>query len=298
MGHPKKRKRFPFWYELEVTIPAGFGEVAAGYLFEAGAQAVEERFDGKKTVLITHFPADDIFNNRIAMLGSCFSEIRKRAGTKKLPEAIVRKIEDHAWALESRRSFKPVEIVPGIRVAPTWKGIKKKPDETLLRIDPGEAFGTGLHPTTKTCAVLMIEAMRHFDSPKVFDVGTGTGILAMIAIVKGAGEVAANDNDPKALEIAAENFRHNNCPVFLTATPVEKMKVKFHVVVANLLLEELERLSEHLLRATLPGGFFVMGGLLVEQAEQIKSRMKTVGRNKPWRQIQSGEWVSMGFIKL
>jgi len=298
MGHPKTKKRFPFWYELEVNLPAGFGEVAAGYLFEAGAQAVEERFDGKKTILITHFPTDDTFKKRIAMLAICFSEIRKRAGTKKLPEMIVRKIEDRAWALESRRSFKPVEIVPGIRVAPTWKRVKVKRDETLLRIDPGEAFGTGLHPTTKTCAALMVDAMRHFDSPKVFDVGTGTGILAMIALVKDAGEVAANDNDPKALEIAAENFRHNNCAVFLTTTPVEKMKKKFHVVVANLLLGELDRLSEHLLRITLPGGFLVMGGLLADQAEQIKSRIKTLGLSRPWRQIQSGEWISMGFIKL
>ncbi len=282
---------------MHIIPPKGWAEAVAGYLFEAGAQAVEERRESEKAVLVTHFPHDKSLNDRLAMLGTYLAQVARFSGAKKLPKIMLRKIKDRPWVAEARRSFRPVELAPGVMVAPSWKKVREKTGERVLVIDPGEAFGTGLHSSTKLCAKLMIEAMSRFEAPSVLDVGTGTGVLAMVAVAKGAAQVTANDIDPKAVEVAAENFKKNACVVNLTATAIERMRKKFHVVVANILLEELERLAPHLLRVTVPEGVVVLSGLLTSQAEQMRRRMSEFGVKKNWRLISNGSWCAMGFIK-
>jgi len=293
----ENRKTPPFWCELHIVPPDGWAEAVAGYLFEVGAEAVEERHDKGKIALVTHFPHDNTLNDRLALLGAYLAEVARISGAKKLPKITVRKIENRAWAAEARRSFRPVEIVTGVRVVPSWKKIRKKPGERVVVIDPGEAFGTGLHSSTRLSAKLMVEAMSRYESPRVLDVGTGTGILAMVALVKGAGDVTANDSDPKALEVAASNFRNNAFAVKLTGTGIEKMRKKFHIVVANILLEELDRLAPYLLRRTLDGGIVILSGLLTSQAEQMRSRMSKLGIRKTWRETRRKSWIAMGFVK-
>ncbi len=297
MKQVKQKKAPAQWCELHIVPPAGWAEALAGYLFEVGAGAVEERIEKGRPMLVSHLPQDEKLNGRIAMLGDYFAQAARISGEKGLPKITFRKIDDRPWAADARRSFKPVLIVPGVKIAPGWKDVKKKPGERILRIDPGEAFGTGLHSSTKLCAKLMVEAISMFDSPRLLDVGTGTGILAMVAIAKGAGEVVANDVDPKAVEVAAENFKINACVVKLTGTPVEKMRKKFNIIAANILLEELERLAPYLAKRTLPGGVIVMSGLLTTQADQIKKRMKEINTGKLWKEKRSGEWCALAFIK-
>ncbi len=285
------------WCELHVVPPEGWEEAASAYLFEVGAQAVEERYRRGGKTLVTHLPQDESLNGRLARLGTYLAQIKELSGSEKLPKITLTRIKDYPWALESRRKFRPLKLVEGVRVAPSWSRTVKKPGETLLRIDPGEAFGTGLHPSTKLCARLMVEAMEKFDSPKVLDAGTGTGILAMTALAKGAGEVTAADNDPRSVEVAAQNFKNNNMVVKLTSTPVEKMKKKFHVVAANIFLQELERLAPFLNSLTLPSGYMVLSGLLNAQSPDMTARMYDIGFDGPESKSRSGQWCALRFKK-
>lgn len=285
------------WCELRVIPPEGWEEAVSGYLFEVGAEAVEERRSGGVKTLVSHLPQDESLNGRLAALGTYLAQVKSLSGSERLPEMTLSRIKERPWVLEARRKFRPVELVKGVRVAPSWSRATGKPGETLLRIDPGEAFGTGLHPSTRLCARLMAEAIEKFDGPAVLDVGTGTGILAMAALAKGAREVTATDTDPRAMETAAENFKNNNMAVNLTSTPVERMKKKYHVVVANIFLEELERLAPYLNKVTLPGGYIVLSGLLNAQAPDMIACMNELGFDGADSESRSGQWRALRFKK-
>jgi len=277
--------------------PEGWEEAVSAHLFEAGAQAVEERRVDGGVTLVSHLPQDGSLAGRLATLEDRLARVKELAGSEKLPEMTLARIKDRPWVRETRRKFRPLQLVEGVRVAPSWSRTRKRPGETLLRIDPGEAFGTGLHPTTKMCARLMTEAMAEFDRPTVLDVGTGTGILAMTASAKGAGEVTATDNDPRALRVAAENCKNNGLAVNVTSTPVEKMKKKRHVVTANIFLKELMRLAPFLNKLTPPGGYVVLSGLTNEQAAQMTARMNELGFDGAESKARSGQWCALRFKK-
>lgn len=291
------QKDSSMWIELQVICPEGTADLLSGYLFEAGAQAVEERAEGEKTVLVTHFPHDDAVDLRISMLTDQLTRIGKTVGKGKAPQVTLKKIKDYNWAEEVRRSYTPVEIVPGIIVRPSWKRARKKRSDIMIEIDPGEAFGTGLHSSTRLCARLMLGGMNLFDEPHVLDVGTGTGILAMIACIRGNGMVSANDTDPKAIEVAGKNFKRNGFTVNLMDTPVEKLKEKYDVIVANLLLEELERIAPDLIRLTQHGSVIVVGGLLISQADQMRQCMEKLGKTEEIRTDTSIDWCSIMFLR-
>jgi len=285
------------WCELQITPPYGWEEAVSAYLFEVGAGAVEERYSDGGKILISHLPQDESLNERLATLGKHLVHLKELSGSERLPEITLSRIKDRPWAYETRKKFRPVELMEGVRVAPSWRRTREKSGETLLRIDPGEAFGTGLHPSTKLCARLMTEAVEKFDRPGVLDVGTGTGILAMTALAKGAGEVTATDTDPRSLEVAAENFKNNNMAVKLTSTPVERMKKKYHVVTANIFLQELERLAPHLNRLAFPGGYIVLSGLVNAQARDMIECMNALGFRGVESKSRSGQWCALRFKK-
>ena len=294
----EKNKKAPGqWCELHILTPDGWTEAVAGYLFEAGVGAVEERVEPEGVALVSHLPYDDFLNDALVTLGNYLAEVSKMCGNPKLPKITFRKIKNRAWAAESRRGFKSIRLVEGVEVAPTWDKTAQKSPGTRLKIDPGEAFGTGLHPSTKLCAELMVKAIERYNSPSLLDVGTGTGILAMTALAKGAGEVTANDIDPKAVEVATANFKLNAAAVKITDAPVERMRKKFDIVVANILLEELERLAKHFARLTRPGGTIVFGGLLESQARMMGEKMEEAGVGNLWLEKADGEWIAMAFLK-
>lgn len=183
-----------------------------------------------------------------------------------LPEVVAVRNED--WAEGWKQHFRPVRIGRRLIVRPSWEEVRVTPPEVLVTLDPGMAFGTGTHGTTRLC----LEALAaRFDGPqpprRVLDVGTGSGILAVAAAALGAERVLACDIEPEACRTARENARRNGVDgvVEVTDAALETLEMDFDLVLANILAEENIRLADALTSRLAAGGELVLSGILVEK---------------------------------
>ncbi len=176
------------------------------------------------------------------------------------------RIRDQDWRTAWRKHFRPVQVTPRLLILPAWDPVPAKHMGHILRMDPGPAFGTGTHPTTRMC----LQAMEDF-APKgpfsLLDVGTGSGILAMYGVLLGASPVEAVDVDETALRWAEWNLDLNGLKgsVRLSSNPMDKCNTRFSMVTANLVLDVILDLMPGFAGVVGPGGILVLSGLLGEQ---------------------------------
>lgn len=199
-----------------------------------------------------------------------------------LAEVVPVRQED--WAEGWKQHFGAVRLGRRLVVKPTWEAFAADPDDVIVELDPGMAFGTGTHGTTRLC----LEALAAlFDSPSpplsVLDVGTGSGILAIAAAALGAQRVLACDIDPEACRVAAENARHNGVSdrMEVTGRPLAQLAGKFDLVLANILAEENIRLAGELVGRLAPGGALVLSGILREKEEAVAAAFAAFALNGP-----------------
>jgi len=210
-------------------------------------------------------------------------------------------ILEEDWGKSWKEHFKPFSIVPGLIISPIWEKYEKAPGELLLEMDPGMAFGTGHHATTSLSLGFLKEALASPDTKKlkILDVGTGTGILGMAAVLFGASEVLGIDNDPDAVKAAEENVAHNglqkSMQVSLAALSV--LVGEYQVVVANIVHDILLDISTDLTRLTADNGVLILSGILVgEQVESVVARFVERGFVLK-KEKARGEWVALLFAK-
>ena len=177
-------------------------------------------------------------------------------------------------------------------MVPSWHEAPD-PDGLILELDPGLAFGTGSHPTTRLC----MEWLEAHPAPgkTVLDYGCGSGILAMVAKKTGAGEVVGVDIDPQAIESAADNAQRNHCEItyFLPDTFAQSQHAgqKFDIVVANILSSPLKLMAPMLSGRVAPGGALILSGVLARQAEEVAAAYAPF--------IQLGVWAEQdGWVAL
>ena len=176
-------------------------------------------------------------------------------------------LPDQDWVRASLDQFKPIKI-GGFWVKPSWNEDPIPPNLTILNLDPGLAFGTGMHPTTQLCLEWL--SANHLSGQRVIDFGCGSGILGVAAGCVGASQVTGLDIDPQAL-IATEHNASLNDLIVETLLPDQTPSCTFDVVVANILANPLIELANTLTDLTRPGGKIVMAGLLDEQVDQVKA---------------------------
>jgi ribosomal protein L11 methyltransferase len=193
---------------------------------------------------------------------------------RQLPTIVLLQEED--WANNWKIHFKPSRIGKRIIIKPTWEDFNAAEDDVIIELDPGMAFGTGTHPTSRLC-LETLERIFTFDAPlrnaeitgppDLLDVGTGSGILAIAAAKLGAGRVIAIDIDPKAINVAILNIELNRTGeiVIAATTPLKEVSGSFDVVVANILAEDLVRMAKDLVSKLRTGGFLVLSGILTEK---------------------------------
>ncbi len=221
-------------------------------------------------------------------------ELKFSLETRPLPE------ED--WACAWQEYFKPFRVGRRLVIKPSWEVYVPKPEEIVIEIDPGRAFGTGHHPSTS----LILERLEElFDEvfgpngiePYTLDVGTGTGILAIAAAKLGAKEVVAIDIDPEAAEVARENVLRNHLhdKVHVSTTPVWELMDAFDLIMANISAYELTLLAEKLAELLESGGHLLLSGFLKEQAEEVLKAYETQGLKLAGQRIDQefGEWVML-----
>jgi ribosomal protein L11 methyltransferase len=176
----------------------------------------------------------------------------------------VQAVQDQDWVRLTQSQFEPVGITPSFWIVPTWHEPPAAARE-IIRLDPGLAFGTGTHPTTRMC--LRWIATRGTDGLRVLDYGCGSGILAIGAAKFGASQIVAVDIDPAAVESTRLNASANQ--VNLQAGLPDAVDGRFEVVLANILATPLKVLAPLLCDRLLPGGRLVLAGILARQADEL-----------------------------
>lgn len=207
---------------------------------------------------------------------------------------------DTDWVLQSQSQFQPIEISPRLWVGPHWHEVPAQwqaPGALALRIDPGRAFGTGGHATTRLC----LQALDQLVHPgmRVLDLGCGSGILAITARRLGADYVAAVDIDDVALETTRQNMRLNGLSTLDIAVlhASQPMSEDFDLVVANILAQPLKLMAPLILSLTRPKGVFLIAGLLSRQVDEVLSAYTSAApaESEPPRVIaQLDDWALCG----
>ncbi|HXG49778.1 MAG TPA: 50S ribosomal protein L11 methyltransferase [candidate division Zixibacteria bacterium] len=280
------------WLELSVRTHPSALDSAANFLIEKGSPGVVL---GKARVK-AYFPRE---NGRAApILGETRRFLRRLARFFPGGEASElrwRILPERDWNRSWRSFFSPQKIGRRFLVAPPWD-VPGRPGRRLpIVIEPGQAFGTGTHATTRGCLELIEQVDRLLGKKRyiALDVGTGSGILAIALAKLGAAGVVALDNDPLALKAAGENLRRNGVAgkVRLSRAGVARLKKKFSLVVANLTAGTILEIAEPLCRRVSAGGFLILSGILEPQAEEVL-RHPAMTRFRLLRRRREGEWAT------
>lgn len=223
------------------------------------------------------------------------------ACTGAISEPRIRTLADKDWAEAWKAFFPPLSIGQRLVIVPTWVEYAPKAGEIILRLDPGMAFGTGLHASTRLCLLALERLLT--PGARVLDVGTGSGILAIAAALLGAGEVQAIDNDPIAVRVATENAALNGvekCVQVMWATlpagtPSQVPLLTqdgFDLLLVNILAEVIIPLAPSIASALRPGGSVIASGILAEKGDLVSEALLRAGLVVEERLIEEG-WVAL-----
>lgn len=187
------------------------------------------------------------------------------AGLDVVPPFTIEEVEEQNWVQLTQSQFDPIRITDRLWIVPTWHTAPDA-DAINLILDPGMAFGTGSHPTTRLCLEWLTEQVA--PGVSVLDYGCGSGILGIAAVKLGAGEVTGVDIDDKAVATAADNAAANDVSLHLQVS-AKPLDGTFQRVVANILTNPLKMLAPLLAARVAPGGKLALSGVLEAQAEEV-----------------------------
>lgn len=200
------------------------------------------------------------------------------------------KVNEDDWANNWKQYYKPAKVGEHIVVKPTWEDYEEKPGEVVVELDPGMAFGTGTHETTRMCIKALEKKVK--GDTTVFDIGTGSGILSIAAAKLGAKHVVGVDLDPVAVESAKKNLEFNkvNNIEILYGDLMEVVEGKANIVVANILADIIMFLSEGVRAFIEDEGYFIASGILNTQRDKVTDKLKTL--NFIIEEVmEDGEWI-------
>ncbi|KAB0660506.1 MULTISPECIES: 50S ribosomal protein L11 methyltransferase [Burkholderia] len=208
-------------------------------------------------------------------------------GIADTPKFDVREVEEQDWVRLTQSQFEPIPIGERIWVVPSWHDAPD-PDALILELDPGLAFGTGSHPTTRLCMEWLEQSVKPGQS--VLDYGCGSGILAILAKKCGANPVVGIDIDPQAVESARQNSERNHAEVTY-GLPDACPAGEFDIVVANILSNPLKLMASMLASKVKPGGRIALSGVLARQADEVAAVYARYVDISVWREHEG--WVCL-----
>lgn len=260
----------------------------AGVLVDEGATAVREEEDA----LVAHLPRREDGSALVARLRERLEE----AAGEAFRSLETWEEEDRDWAEEWRRSLVPRRVGRRLVVAPPEAEVDADPEDLVLRLEPGMAFGSGEHGSTR--GVLRLVEGRLREGDRVLDAGTGSGVLAIAAVRLGAGRVVAVDADAEALPVAEANFERNGVSgaVRLVEATVDRAflallaPLQFDLVAANLNARALRPLLRPLRERVTSGGALVVGGVLEGEAVGFREAARASGWTVAAEERDAGWW--------
>lgn len=287
------------WRALSLLVPIELGEAISNFLMEQGATGIEEVDEDSKGIrLKTYFLQNGREKQGLRALQRYLRSLRMMDPEIPSIQIETTPIPDQDWGESWKRFFRPVQVTSKFVVKPPWSSTRLKRNQIPIDITPGMAFGTGIHATTKLCIRALEETLKN-RVLTVLDVGTGSGILSIVAARLGAREVLGLDTDGEAAEMARENVGRNRVSdvVKIRKGSIGKIRTRFDLVVANIDLKSLKRMRWPLLRHLRSKGFLILSGILEEEGEKIRQYYLETGLLKWIEVTQEGEWICLAFSK-
>ncbi|HEU4932168.1 MAG TPA: 50S ribosomal protein L11 methyltransferase [Pyrinomonadaceae bacterium] len=286
MSQPKETPQQ--WYALDVDLEPAAREAVEYALMEAGALGTETGDELDGLIQITGYFA--VTPDREGVRNELFEALRiYELASSSVRDMNVREVEQRDWLEEWKQNWQPVEIGRFI-IAPPWSDLGEVHDRLIIRIEPGMAFGTGTHETTRLC----LDALqKHFAGGSFLDVGTGTGILAIAAAkLSPEARIEACDTDEMAVAIARENAVANGVldQIDFRTGSVEESTASADLVCANLTADVITHILPSLVGVTC--GKLILSGILETQVEMVQAGLHDNGIDE-FEIEQDGEWVAL-----
>lgn len=267
------------WIQITITTSNEASEAVANYLFEMDAHGLElTDAEDSTTSHVVYFPLDDRIDARVQKVNSFLKKL-PNWGIQPEPTSIdITKITTEEWSEAWKADYLPQRIGEQILIVPTWYDIIPDDNTILIRLDPGMAFGTGYHPTTRL-SLRMIENTLE-SGMYVADIGTGSGILSIVAVKIGARQVDAIELDPTAIPIAEANFKLNGINSEITLlqgdgfSPVIE---KYDLIVGNILTKTILPIIPHCPSRLKPNGTAIFSGILESELDLVKETLQENG---------------------
>lgn len=289
------------WFAVDVQVNDGAREAIVSRLFDVGAQGVDESETLGPARVRGYFAAADAPSAVDAMKGYLSELDSLVPGTKTL-EVSVSPIRTENWAEYHKNFYRAQALSKTFYLQPLWDKDASVPEGMIaIFMEPGQAFGTGLHPSTALALHFLEYAVAegHVAPSKLrlLDVGTGTGILGIAASKLRLAYVEATDNDPIAVETAIENAAANGTTsMHIHGGDLSTVAAPFDLVLANILLETHQELAPDYARVLAPGGTIILSGLLVQQRGEVEATMQAAGLILDSTKSMQ-EWIAMAFRK-
>lgn len=265
------------WAEMTVACAPELTDAVSYAFIQAGCGGV--MLTGQDPVVIQgSLPVSDELTPRLTELQNHLDRFEE-FGLPPLRDRItLRYAEDEDWADAWRKYFKPLHLGKRIVVKPSWELYEPQPGELILELDPGMAFGTGGHPTTRLCIEALEERITLDD--RVADIGTGSGILSIAAARLGASDVFATDIDELPRRIALENVARNELGDTLHILDMDEFHVRAtdcNLVVANIVANTIVELAPSIADRIVEGGIFIGSGIVEEHHDLVRDALAAVG---------------------
>lgn len=276
------------WHALDVELDAGAREAVEYALMEAGALGTETESGADLLIRVTGY--FDTLPQRETVRDELFEALRiYNLPSSSVREMNVREVAERDWLEEWKQNWQPVAVGPFV-IAPPWSNLTGTHDRLIIRIEPGMAFGTGTHETTRLCLQAI---QKHFSGGSFLDVGTGTGILAIAAAkLFPQAHIEACDTDETAITIARENAEANDVldHIDFRVGSVDDSTASADLVCANLTADVIVRMMQTLVSLTC--GKLILSGILETQIEIVQAALADRGISDVEIE-QDGEWVSL-----
>ena len=287
------------WLQIDISVPEKFLEYVSHHLTQItgnGVQLLSK--DGKETV-IGYLEKNDAYPATRQKLDAFTAELSSK--TKTPLELTLATIVEENWAENWKENYKPSRITDTITVKPTWEAYSPGANEIVIEIDPGMAFGTGLHSSTRLALTLIDQLFASAATrPKeVLDVGTGTGILAIAAAKLGAERVMAIDNDIDAVVAARDNIAQNAATdrILCSDRDLAELEDQYDLVIANITADVLSQLCPELVKKMAANGHLILAGILKgSQSDNVVRCFQAASLHLVSEKTEEN-WISLLFSK-
>lgn len=281
------------WVEIEIKATDASADAVTNVLIEEGCGGTAyNRPSDLITNVLGYLPVDDRLESRLENIRERIKHLPDFGLELASDEISIKWVQDDEWATAWKQFFKPMSI-GRIVIKPSWEIYEERPNDLVVEIDPGMAFGTGNHPTTKLCLLALQDYISGGET--MLDMGTGSAILAIAGVKLGASNAVGLDIDPVAVEAAQENVKRSGMEDLIKIELADSPNAfdgNADIVTANIIANVIIAMADDLSAKVKPGGKLIASGIIQERAEEVQNRLERAGL-RLLEDRREGEWTAL-----